>query len=249
MDNIFTKNSRFDVLNEDDEWKHVTKKNKKEKKDNLISEEPKINSFKNDRPHRNNANNYRENNRYYTNDRNANDRKLLEEKNKEAEKLRKQKEEEESLKGTNFPELHPLSSIKKTVYEQPKTQVVSFINKLKEDTSKKEKECKEEVVEPGWVCITINPNNRRKFVYKYGKSLYESESKKEKSNPLDVLNALVELNEKRKNEYIQLWGEEEYEKMFRIPNYDYDYFDRLDEEYEEAMEQEKYDNVEEYESY
>jgi hypothetical protein len=256
MNNFFTKNSRFDVLNEEEEeWKHVTKKNKKEKKDNLVLDEPKTNSFKNDRPPRTN---YRENSRYHTNDRNTNDRKWLEEKNKEAEKLKKQKEEEESLKESNFPELHNVSTLKKEkVYElEVKTPVVSFIDKLKKDNLKEEKskEEEEEPVEPGWVCITISPTNRRNLIYKYGKSLHEQEQEKEQeqSNPIDVLNALVALHEKRKNEYIQLWGEEEYERMFRMPNYDYEYFDRLDEKYEEEMEsleKEKYDYDEEYESY
>jgi hypothetical protein len=36
--------------------------------------------------------------------------------------------------------------------------------------------------------------------------------------------------------YIELWGEDEYINMFMFPNYDYDYFEKLDEEYEEYME-------------
>jgi hypothetical protein len=243
MNNLFTKNSRFDVLYEEgDEWKYVTKKNKKEKKDNLITEEPKTNSFKNDRPQRQN---YRENNSFH-----ANDKKWLEEKNKEAEKLKKQKEIEESLKESNFPDLDPSGTIKKTFYEETKPPTVSFIDKLKKDNLKEEKYKEEETVKPGCVCLTLDPTNKRKVIYKYGKSLYES--KPEISKPIDVLNALVALHEKRKKEYIQFWGEEEYERMFRMPNYDYEYFDRLDEQYEEemeALEQEKYNKNEEYDSY
>ena len=36
--------------------------------------------------------------------------------------------------------------------------------------------------------------------------------------------------------YIELWGEPEYTNMFMFPNHDYDYFEKLDEEYEEFME-------------
>jgi hypothetical protein len=32
-----------------------------------------------------------------------------------------------------------------------------------------------------------------------------------------------------------MWGYEEWEKMFRFPNYDYEYFDKLDELYENDM--------------
>jgi hypothetical protein len=38
--------------------------------------------------------------------------------------------------------------------------------------------------------------------------------------------------EKRKSEYIDNWGEDEWEQMFTFPNYDYHYFDKLDEIYE-----------------
>ena len=32
-----------------------------------------------------------------------------------------------------------------------------------------------------------------------------------------------------------MWGEFEYTKVFKFPNYDYDYFDRLDQQYEEEL--------------
>ena len=34
------------------------------------------------------------------------------------------------------------------------------------------------------------------------------------------------------NEYKEFWGESEWERMFVCPNYDYEYFDKLDEAYE-----------------
>jgi hypothetical protein len=52
-----------------------------------------------------------------------------------------------------------------------------------------------------------------------------------------VLEALVNLHNKRTQEYIDMWGYETWEKLYRYQNYDYDYFDRLDEEYEEYEEQ------------
>jgi hypothetical protein len=48
----------------------------------------------------------------------------------------------------------------------------------------------------------------------------------------EILEALSFLHEKRTEEYIQLWGEEEWERMFIFPNHDYEYFDKLDEAYE-----------------
>jgi hypothetical protein len=54
-------------------------------------------------------------------------------------------------------------------------------------------------------------------------------------NPNHVLNALVHLHEKRTNDYIEMWGYDEWEKEFLFPNYDYNYFDKLDKIYEEEM--------------
>ena len=51
-----------------------------------------------------------------------------------------------------------------------------------------------------------------------------------------VLDALANLHLKRKEKYINEWGYSEYEKMFISPNYDSEYFDKLDAKYEEEME-------------
>ena len=48
----------------------------------------------------------------------------------------------------------------------------------------------------------------------------------------EIIEALSFLHEKRTEEYIKLWGEEEWERMFIFPNNDYEYFDKLDEAYE-----------------
>jgi hypothetical protein len=48
----------------------------------------------------------------------------------------------------------------------------------------------------------------------------------------EIIEALSLLHEKRTKEYKELWGEDEWERMFVCPNYDYEYFDKLDEAYE-----------------
>jgi hypothetical protein len=45
-----------------------------------------------------------------------------------------------------------------------------------------------------------------------------------------IINLLNNKHRQRVNEYMELWGEDEYERMFTFPNYEYGYFDRLDEE-------------------
>ena len=89
----------------------------------------------------------------------------------------------------------------------------------------------DDTVDPGWVLLKKDkPTN--KIVVKYG-SHKESRPQNYTEN---IINSLVEINEKHKKEFIYLWGEDEYEKTFLFPNYDYDYFNKLDELYEEEME-------------
>jgi hypothetical protein len=64
----------------------------------------------------------------------------------------------------------------------------------------------------------------------------------------EIIEALSFLHEKRTEEYIELWGEEEWERMFIFPNYDYEYFDKLDEAYEIEQNKinEQYSNYDSY---
>jgi len=67
------------------------------------------------------------------------------------------------------------------------------------------------------------------------KKKYEIEKPKlevELNEAEKIIEALSLLHEKRTNEYKELWGEDEWEQMFICPNYDYEYFDKLDEAYE-----------------
>jgi hypothetical protein len=91
---------------------------------------------------------------------------------------------------------------------------------------------KVETLPYGWGVITPNTYNNPK-VRQY---LIENSS----YNPL-WMDSFVELYNKRKEDYIALWGEETYENVFLFPNYDYNYFDEEDEEEE--------DDEEDYEEY
>jgi hypothetical protein len=50
--------------------------------------------------------------------------------------------------------------------------------------------------------------------------------------PHVIMNKLVELYETWKANYIHLWGYDDYENNYKFPNYDYEYFDKLDYIYE-----------------
>ena len=108
----------------------------------------------------------------------------------------------------------------------------SFLEKLNVVKEVK-KESDEEIVKDG--CVTISLVGR-KIKYNYGKMTYVADDMKIPSHHY-VMNNLVRLHEKRKNEYINQWGYEDYENTFLFKNYDYEYFDKLDEIHEREMEE------------
>jgi hypothetical protein len=55
--------------------------------------------------------------------------------------------------------------------------------------------------------------------------------------PYEIMSKQVELYETWKSNYIAQYGEYYYEHYYRFPNYDYEYFDKLDEKYEAEMEE------------
>ena len=89
----------------------------------------------------------------------------------------------------------------------------------------------EENVPPGCVCIKFDKTSNN-HIWVYG----ENASKKEdtevvvEENPYFVFQRVNDLYNNRKNEHIRKWGIEEYDKMFMFQNYDYEYFDKLDDE-------------------
>jgi hypothetical protein len=81
---------------------------------------------------------------------------------------------------------------------------------------------KGEVLPYGWIVITPN---------KYKHNVKHNVNRPIEPSWENALDSLVKLYNKRKDEYIAMWGEETYEKVFLFPNndYDYDYYDDEDE--------------------
>jgi len=273
MNNIFKKNSRFAALADEPnetKKKEIKKDIKKDTNKNEIVEiknegnsfKNEGNSFKNEGNSFKNEGNYnrypsrdyRDNNQrnYYSN---KFSKEQLERINRE-EQLRK--EEEEKLKAEKFakdmaPENFPVLA-KSKIENKTQNSYISFSDKLK--TEVEEKNSTEDELEdidyknlkPGWILIKKDPLTK-KIITKYKESLQPPPREKtEKECALDALNALVTLHEKRTNEYIEIFGYDTWEKMFRFPDYDYDYFDRLDEEYEEEMARLEEEENNEYDS-
>lgn len=96
------------------------------------------------------------------------------------------------------------------------------------------------ILPDGWVEITKD-KEKSTLTYNYGKNM------KQDNNPTlyDICKELTCKYEKWEKEYIHKWGNDEYEKMYKFPNYDYYYFDNLDDKYYEESDAEN-DNEEEY---
>ena len=94
-----------------------------------------------------------------------------------------------------------------------------------------------ENIEPGWVLMKRDKSTGKTIIKE--NKVPETPEKTDSELATDVVNALASLYEKRTQEYIDIWGYEEWERMFMFPNYDYGYFDRLDELHNDELEYEQ----------
>jgi hypothetical protein len=94
-------------------------------------------------------------------------------------------------------------------------------------------------LEPGWLLLKHDQKTHT-TVWK-SNDIYDLAPIEKTPDELawDALDELVALHEKRTNDFIDTWGYEEWERTFRFPNYDYEYFDKLDELYEEELEKDR----------
>jgi hypothetical protein len=220
MNRIFKDNSRFASLIEE---KPVNRQNKEEKEYKEKKEykmEKTENSFKNDKPCRE----YSSFHKSYKERMEDNMKRLKEEEiiKKAQEEIRKEEEKKVALAIESFPEL--LNSKTKII-----ENTTNFLEKLK--TNIKVDISVKSSIKEGWTELTrdkvlnstIMTTNIKKHKNEYVKTPEDL--------AYDVLDHLVFLHEERKDEYISCWGQDEWDKMFTCPNYDYHYFDKLDEIY------------------
>jgi len=108
----------------------------------------------------------------------------------------------------------------------------NFLEKIK--TSVKDNDTqinniiKRHIVKPGWREMRRD-RNTNKIIIETGVT---KKAPRQEDLAYKVFDQLVFLHEKRTAEYINNWGEDEWERTFLFPNYDYHYFDKLDEIYE-----------------
>ncbi len=149
------------------------------------------------------------------------------------EKERKAREIERSIAdGSAFPEL----SCKKPVVDNlPKMNFLDMVNRGDEKTDTWE------------VLDSTNDTTAKKIL---------GVTRRRDATPDEIFAALNRNYETWKADYIKEYGEDYYERYYRFPDWDYEYFDKLDEKYElelQKLDDKEYERLEaeraDYEEY
>jgi ribulose bisphosphate carboxylase small subunit len=137
---------------------------------------------------------------------------------KEEEKRKKEIEKKAALAMESFPEL--VTSVPKIV-----ENTCNFLEKVQTKSNLVKQV--HSVLQKGWTELGRDTKSLPK-----PKPISISRIKEcNQDLSYEVFDHLVYLHEKRTNEYIESWGQDEWENMFLFPSYDYYYFDKLDEIY------------------
>jgi hypothetical protein len=253
---IFKTNSRFAVLSEPNfnEEKKKEKQSDKTRSSLVTNDKPKMNNFKVDKqlldtekPTYNERPVYTER-PMYNNESNLFSQKVVDKaykQRKENELNNINNEINKTLSMDNFPELKVTN--KKSNENTQKPTLINFSEKLKPLVTDEETlEIKQ--IPYGWAVIKRDKTTN-KSVIEYNKDyendIRKSEKAKSKNWPMKVLDALVDLHETERDKYINKWGYDAYEEKYLDPDYDDEYFDKLDLEYANETEEEYTSETEE----
>jgi hypothetical protein len=144
-------------------------------------------------------------------------------KTKEVEEEEKQQKIENNE--ANFPSLVNDNKVIKSNQIE-----VSYGSILNNEEKVKKKQTKDKKFKKGWVQLGVKQESEFEF---------EIQTKEQNLNEyLYFVDCMVNLYEHQKLEKKDILGEENYERNFRFPNYDYEYFDKLDEKYQDELEAE-----------
>jgi hypothetical protein len=217
MSNIFKSNSRFSALV--DNLPAQKKENKKEYITESENKEKHFNSFKSERPkdERRRDTSFRP----YDEKERERQKQESEEELKAAKELKEKEKErlkQESLKIKNFPDL--VDNSKKNNNNK---NSLNYIEKFKFKDEIKVENNKNQYLEnlkPGWVLIKKDKTTGN-TIMKYGPEVPFSRVrvKTEREIGIDIINALVKLHQKRTEKYIKNYGYDEWERMFKFPDW------------------------------
>lgn len=219
MSYIFKSNSRFSTLIDDiSEEKNnlIRDKQKKMKSDiNIENKEPHFNLFKSER-------NIKTETKFI--DFNDNRRKNYKSvKIDEIMEIEKEKINQEILNNLNFPELVNIPK-KEVIDNNVDNTKMNYIEKLKKDNFVENFIDPDlENLKPGWVLFKRDPLTRQIIIKNHPKTFIEEKQKESKKTDQEIMTDIIihlsKLYEKRTEEYIENYGYDEWERMFKFPDW------------------------------
>jgi hypothetical protein len=226
---MFKDNSRFSLLvNENDKTKIYKKTddnliyNKND--DNLISKKKENNLFKNFET------------RKYDIEKEKQLRKEEIERNEELKEITQERLKNNALSIESFPELNK-TAIKDELIIEKTLDYFKLINNMNMKNPIKDEILVKNTIQPGWTTITRKfKTDKTNIVTNLPKKIQITISKEDLAYKL--FNSLNLIHEKKTNQYIENWGFDEWQHRFQFSNYDYYYFDNLDEQSEYQYEDE-----------
>ena len=276
MTNMFKSNSRFAALMEPS-FNQVEKNelvSKAEKSESTIENKPRNNNFLSNesRPVYNERPSVSNESRPVYNDSNLFSQKVIDkaqQQRKDDNHQRLMNETAKILSMDNFPEMqlsnnkvekscsfaeklkqkeNPLQTTTETNDKSLEKPFISFSEKLKQVDIVIETKVNE--IPYGWAVIKRDPITKKQITEynkEYENDLKRAEDLEKKQWPMKVLGALVDLYERERDTYINKWGYDAYEEKYLDPDYDDEYFDRLDEAYAASESEEEYESEDEEE--
>jgi len=228
-------NNRFNVLMDDENNSNILKIKNKKKINNIKKEESLT------KDNNNNFNSFKTDKQVIREKTFLLDKKKREEQSqyelntrrlRTEENIKKAKEQEIKILTNmdNFPELKTTNKASKNLQN---TENVYKEKLIKNDNESSENDKIDTIVPDGCVCIEFD-KKKNELIWKYGKNTIKNDVDSNNfdynDNPYYVMDRLTRLIEKRRNEYINNWGVDDYENTFLFPNYNYnsrmfDYFD------------------------
>lgn len=216
MSNAFKNNSRFASLADDISTKKENKKhNKGDKKETF---EEKSNSFKSennslkrDNSFKNDGFRERRFNRYNTEydlNRLREEREAQEKARKEEEDIRKQK----NLTQDNFPDLVLNKRDTYLTQDNNYLEKLNNIKNLNDENADANSDLKK--LTPGWILLETDNLTDKTIMNRKLSDIQKSEISEEEIST-NVVNALVELHQRRTQEYIELNGYDTWEQKFK----------------------------------
>jgi hypothetical protein len=146
---------------------------------------------------------------------------------------------------------------------------MSFKTLFNKNNTKNDNKCRDSQVEPeidpdlknlepGWLLIKRDKTSSKPIMKgniidnvhtNISNKTMQTPAKKEHEEISELFQSIIETNRRRKDEFIELNGYDVWESMYQFPDYNYNYFDMLDELEAELEEGDEFDDYDEQDKY